>query len=285
MAMTMVMSLPVLVTVRLALDGTTAVDAAGISRSYCRQMPGFALPTSNSRRRCAQYNEAAIYSTCTESVPNTQIRNTRETIHSLSLRAPKNGESDDKGVDDYVLNVHGGKYRFDDPSSVGTAIGRDFAESLYSSSSSSSTEEEAAAAAYDVWPNWAKRMASIKSLPGSVQDLKVPVSGEIASVKIQNEYKTWEPYYATIIQLTEDHCFEGESAPPPFEVVGKVHGTLAPQGGASNLCDENDPYYDFKFVSVRFVDGGNIIPIEETWCLAAGTEEEQWYYRLVLEKS
>ena len=40
-----------------------------------------------------------------------------------------------KSIDDYVLNVHGGKYRFDDPSSIGSAAGQDFAQSLYSSSS------------------------------------------------------------------------------------------------------------------------------------------------------
>eukprot|EP00978_Attheya_sp_CCMP212_P015399 scaffold39755_cov52-Attheya_sp.AAC.10 len=207
----------------------------------------------------------------------------REVVVISTLRATEDGQDDGKTVDDYVLNVHGGKYRFDDPSAIGTAIGRDFAESLYSSSTSSATEAEelAAASKFEAWPNWAKRMSFVTSLPSSVEELKVPAFGQDVSVRIKNDYRTWEPYYAKIISLTQN-VSEVKEHECPFEIVSKVHGKLAPAGGASNLCDENDPYSDFKDIIIRSVPGTQFSQGHK-WCLAVGTEETKWYYRLELE--
>jgi hypothetical protein len=212
-----------------------------------------------------------------------RIGEVHEVVVICTLRATKDGQDDGKNVDDYVLNVHGGKYRFDDPSAVGTAIGRDFAESLYSSSTSSATEAEelAAASKFEAWPNWAKRMSSVTSLPSSAEEVKVLAVGQEVSVRIKNDYRTWEPYYAKIISLTQN-VSEVKEHQCPFEIVSKVHGKLAPAGGASNLCDENDPYSDFKDVIVRSVPDTQFSQ-GHNWCLAVGTEETKWYYRLELE--
>jgi len=203
---------------------------------------------------------------------------------STSFSAQNGGELNEaKSVDSYVLNVHGGKYRFEDPSALGTSVGKNFAESLYSSSieSSSEKEEEAAAAKYDAWPNWAKKMVSVSSLPASVQVLKISTE-EVTSVKIQNFYRTWEPYYAKVVRVGDDNDTNGDnSSSPPYEIISKVHGKLAPHGGSDNLCDDNEPYPDYAHVSLRCVESASFNDEHETWCLVLGTEEEKWYYQLI----
>ena len=198
-------------------------------------------------------------------------------------------ESGTKSVDDYVLNVHGGKYRFDDLTMGGTATSRDFAEALYSSSSYESNQKEPTPD-YEDWPRWAKGMTSlstIASIPSSSLELAVPSNGkDVASIRIKNQYHTWEPYFAKIIPLFDsDQDVSDKSIPfPPFEIVNDVHGTLAPQGGSDNLCDANKPYPDSANVAVRFVSYENERQFDDMgicqWCLAVGTEEEKWYYPL-----
>ena len=65
--------------------------------------------------------------------------------------------------------------------------------------------------------------------------------------------------------------------------VSPTTGTLAPRGGASNICDETKPYLDSALVSIVW-DLGKILAngnnVENEWLLVVGTEAEVWRYRL-----
>ena len=186
-----------------------------------------------------------------------------------------------KSIDDYVLNVHGGKYRFDDPSSIGSAAGQDFAQSLYSSSSTieadiaAAEEEQLAASDYNRWPNWAKRMVTNKErIKASIGNtVEVSGSNSPAVVTIQNQYRTWEPYYARIVRFDANTDeIDIDPATCPYMIIA-IHGKLAPNGGI-------DSYSDSASISVQrsqreWKEEG------EGWFLVVGTEEEQWYHQLV----
>lgn len=183
-------------------------------------------------------------------------------------------------VEDYVLNVHGGKYNFDDPSKVGGATGREFADALYSGAASRAAEteiaEEEEAARFENWPNWARRMVETAQLPMNCKDLLLSESGEEVSVQIRNEYRTWEPYYFGIIKLGSDSNYSSiNSDGCPYAVTSKIHGKLAPNGGVNNYSDSTD-----IVVRYRGCNGS----LDDDYCLVAGTEEEKWYYRLNLVK-
>mmetsp|Transcript_1722 Transcript_1722/g.2378 ORF Transcript_1722/g.2378 Transcript_1722/m.2378 type:complete len:380 (-) Transcript_1722:2072-3211(-) len=233
-------------------------------------------------------------------------------------------------VRDQVLNLHGGKYNFDDPALTMNAVGREFAQSLYSSSSTTTTSEDDTNMKQDEdeWPNWAKRM--ITTLPSTVhvesssssdenQDFVViqglsqitmqPLQENSmdlgAIITVQNQFSTWEPYFSKIIQLRiekndNDNTSKVSVVPTDstideeafvFEIVGKSCGTLAPQGGSTNLCDANNPYLDSTKIRIRYVGqeiangGSNNNNNQYCWCLAAGTEEEKWYYHLLTPSS
>ena len=186
-----------------------------------------------------------------------------------------------KSIDDYVLNVHGGKYRFDDPSSIGSAAGQDFAQSLYSSSSTieadiaAAEEEQRAAADYNRWPNWAKRMVTNKDrIKASIENaVEVSESNSPAVVTIHNQYRTWEPYYARIVRFDANTDeIDIDPATCPYMIIA-THGKLAPNGGV-------DGYSDSASISVQTAQREQKEE-GESWFLVVGTEEEQWYYQLI----
>lgn len=222
---------------------------------------------------------------------------------TISASSSSNNDYDAKNVENYVLNVHGGKYRFDDPSSGGTSVGRDFAQSLYSSSYTEDQNEVDSSLPLENWPKWAKRMVSISSVSlipkssyCSVEELTISLD-ELKEKRaklfatIHNQYWTWEPYYAKIIPLMKDSIsnsnnpnsveqLEDISSYSPYEIIGPSYGTLSPKGGSDNLCDSNNPYPDSASICVQFLHKKNFFFEHIQWCLAAGTEEENWYFLL-----
>ena len=60
----------------------------------------------------------------------------------------------------------------------------------------------------------------------------------------------------------------------PLFVAAPVSGTLAPRGGANNVCDEARPYLDHVEIGVQARGRG-----EAT--MLVRTEEEQWVFRLL----
>ena len=63
-------------------------------------------------------------------------------------------------------------------------------------------------------------------------------------------------------------------------MIEPTHGTLAPNGGANNVCDPAKPYPDHAAVVVSCTAGGT--PGDEA-LLVVGTEEEQWTFVLTVE--
>ena len=61
--------------------------------------------------------------------------------------------------------------------------------------------------------------------------------------------------------------------------LSPLTGTLAPRGGASNLCDETKPYLDYANISIERV-GDAAANDKDGWLLVVGTEAEVWRYRL-----
>ena len=219
---------------------------------------------------------------------NTNAFNSRSSsVSAYNIERGDDAEGGDdstssKSIDDYVLNVHGGKYRFDDPSTIGSAAGQDFAQSLYSSSSTiqaeiaAAEEEQRAAADFNTWPNWAKRMATNKDrIKANIPRVEVSMSNGPAVVTIQNQYRTWEPYYARIVRLdvnANEIDIDIDPIACPF-TANAVHGKLAPCGGI-------DTYSDAANITVQRSTTECAVG-ESCWFLAVGTEEEQWYYQLI----
>ena len=114
-------------------------------------------------------------------------------------------------------------------------------------------------------PRWAQRLAPERdNLAGAL----VIAAGSQGSVVVRNRYKTWEPFFATL------HPAEASWELEPLQ------GTLAPRGGANNVCDPSKPYADTQELVVR-CSGGEV---GDEALLVVGTEEEQWTYSLLVDR-
>lgn len=175
-------------------------------------------------------------------------------------------DQEPSSVGDYVQGVHGGKYQFEDASFLSNT-GTQFAESLYSSSS---VEEE-----FDqhpaVMPQWAKRMGEEGSITEEMCKEVIQLSpGDMEEIIFTNKERTWESYYVKVI---------GNSDVREGIVCSPIMGKLAPFGGAGNLCDADNPYSDSAVIQVKY---SQEIQSKGRCHLVIGTEEEKWYYQIVL---
>ena len=154
----------------------------------------------------------------------------------------------DRSIGDVVKNLHGGKYRFEDPGI--SCVGQEFAESLYSSGPDADDLEE------DVpRPQWADAMVAFQP-PTAI----VPVG----TVVIQNQEPTWERFYTKLVRTdsaAEDSATTGIC---PL-TVNPSQGQLAPRGGSGGRSDS----------VVLTVEGDSS---HGSWSLLVGTEEEKWHF-------
>lgn len=180
-----------------------------------------------------------------------------------SLQQP--GSADDASVGDYVKGVHGGKYQFEQAGAMGLA-GREFAESLYAGSSSE--EQQETDDENEPLPKWAERLRSV-TLQDCQETLIIP-SGKTVTVTIQNNERTWEPFHVVV---NDDH---GSLESSVIECSPR-RGKLAPVGGKENPYNPSQPYLDSVKIQVKSCGkSGQCV-------LAMGTEEERWFYRVVVE--
>merc|ERR1712070_1232155 len=108
-----------------------------------------------------------------------------------------------------------------------------------------------------------------------------------------NSFKIWEPFVAAVLPFPaggdEDAgaaVFDAAMALSVTFSVGPIRGTLAPQGGANNVCDPSRPYSDSATVSVLWEGGRDgavlgvppVVPAGGV-ALVVKTEEEQWTYQ------
>jgi len=114
-------------------------------------------------------------------------------------------------------------------------------------------------------PAWAQRLAPEREkLAGAL----AIAPGSEGSVVLRNRYKTWEPFFVAL------HPPDGPWAVEPWQ------GTLAPRGGANNVCDPSKPYADTQTLAVRCCGG----EVGDEALLVVGTEEEQWTYSLRVDR-
>ena len=170
------------------------------------------------------------------------------------------------GLGEAVGGVHSGKYHFDLTKSL---EGESFASAL-ASSSGPTTQMDCYVTddSNETWPKWATRtrgQVSEDELPRVV----VPADG-MATVKVVNPLRTWEPFYASIFLRAEG---EGIIEADEFAVSPRK-GTLAPRGGANNVCDPSKPYSDAIELTVLRQRAGRGAR------LLVRTEEEQWMFLL-----
>mmetsp|Transcript_29972 Transcript_29972/g.50993 ORF Transcript_29972/g.50993 Transcript_29972/m.50993 type:complete len:149 (-) Transcript_29972:396-842(-) len=145
-------------------------------------------------------------------------------------------------------------------------MGQQFAESLYGSGgiveSCSELEEELE----EDLPKWAMRLQNF--LDQSVKPVMTTLTFDCETsthvISIKNDERSWERYFAFVLN-DDRRVFR----------VSLVTGSLAPRGGASNVCDESKPYSDSAAISVEFSGERGVDAL-----LVVGTEAEVWRYRL-----
>lgn len=171
-------------------------------------------------------------------------------------------------VGDVVQNLHGGKYQFSDTQYLAgqSLAGQQFAESLYGGDRDSDAGD---ADAPDALPKWAARLQNYgKQAAAPVTEVLEFSRGQTTqhTITIQNEERSWERYHAVV--LPDGGGFAASPAT----------GTLAPRGGASNVCDEDKPYSDRAVIAVDWSGGEEGAGLERL--LVVGTEAAVWRYHL-----
>eukprot|EP00587_Corethron_hystrix_P010016 CAMPEP_0113297004 /NCGR_PEP_ID=MMETSP0010_2-20120614/49_1 /TAXON_ID=216773 ORGANISM="Corethron hystrix, Strain 308" /NCGR_SAMPLE_ID=MMETSP0010_2 /ASSEMBLY_ACC=CAM_ASM_000155 /LENGTH=232 /DNA_ID=CAMNT_0000149825 /DNA_START=281 /DNA_END=978 /DNA_ORIENTATION=- /assembly_acc=CAM_ASM_000155 len=193
-------------------------------------------------------------------------------------------------VGDIIGGLQGGKYVFGKSSPKGllTPERAWFAKSLYSSSCANEEGDQ-----NETWPRWAQQM----ELPllgekdrGKILVMSTTAEGAASTITVSNTESTWERFYAKIVRFSDNEEVENLKL-CPFD-VRPITGFLAPRGGANNACDENKPYSDSITLEVywnrdAFMDSVNIDVADQKevlkgFWLVVGTEEEKWYFELII---
>lgn len=187
-----------------------------------------------------------------------------------------------------VQNLHGGKYQFSSETQYlagGSVIGRQFAESLYSSSPIESdcyvgedvienVDEEGGEL-----PKWAKRLQTYEEQSAKpIRDTLIFSTQQSHFITITNDERSWEKFYAFILQPQSMNNSDAIDSNRIFN-LSPLTGTLAPRGGAWNICDETKPYLDYAHISIERI-GDAAKSDKDGWLLVVGTEAEVWRYRL-----
>lgn len=178
-------------------------------------------------------------------------------------------------VGDYVKQVHGGKYQFSDAGI--NSIGQEFAETGYDGSSSAPKEDVEASLLLEI-PRWANRMGTEADMESKILGT-ITLSSGPTSINIVNDERTWEPFYVKVVPTTtcETAASRDFDDTHPLSIHPRA-GTLAPRGGAVNLCDPTSPYSDAATITVDAPSG--LSSLQDPLYVIIGTEEEKWYYRI-----
>lgn len=215
-------------------------------------------------------------------------------IHSnVALRSsPKDTKDENnkayRSISDVVGGLHGGKYQFGGPAQI-PSYGADAFGGV--GSMDSNTEDDLG---YEDdqpmdLPNWALKMEPTDTLDGPLKVLSVPSNSNpmdgmtyFASFVIQNQERTWEPFFVKVFLREPDGTFINVRMDQDFPVVARPKsGVLAPRGGSSDRA-EIQVMQDKPSTGSTPTTVDGLEPLGEVW-IVAGTEEEQWSYQLRLE--
>ncbi|GFH60733.1 hypothetical protein CTEN210_17209 [Chaetoceros tenuissimus] len=189
-----------------------------------------------------------------------------------------------RSISDVVGNLHGGKYQFNNFSGASSSDAFSGRGSRYQNIAD---EDEA-----DVdLPNWAMKMKPSEAAFANPQLLSIPsncnpMDGMVysASVDIQNQEISWEKFHCKLmVMLANGEFIEADASIKSHIQVKPKHGSLAPRGGASNACDRTKPYSDRATIRITHGSSSSLRTTNDEIWLVLGTEEEKWYYKLILE--
>ena len=171
-----------------------------------------------------------------------------------------------------VGGVHGGKYQFGSTSYDGES----FASALASATAASS-EHDTRDDSDEPWPAWATALLR----PSQLEEETVIIDAAVAEacVTISNQLRSWEPWYASFVWPPE--AGSGKLGAPPMAEAFEASpskGTLAPRGGANNVCDPSKPYSDEAQLTIRWRCGGAPQQLPSSARLLVRTEEDQWLF-------
>ena len=138
-----------------------------------------------------------------------------------------------RSITSVVGSLHDGKYDF----GAASTDAQQFAAALASSTAASAADADADADSGR--PSWASAWLAEVDRDGV---LRFGAQRSSTTVYVTNIYSTWERYYASVL---------GDEA-SAFE-LGRAEGTLAPRGGANNVCDPSKPYSDRARVVIKCV--------------------------------
>jgi len=169
-----------------------------------------------------------------------------------------------RAVGDVVQGLHGGKYQFGDTSSssiLPSFEGQQFAETGYGETS---VESNSASDSLlnDPLPKWARRLSEFP-LPNGSPTLSLSEKGSPTEIKIQNDERSWESYYAFIVGPLSEVI-----------VIEPKVGQLAPRGGVKQFSDTAVLKVRVQDATLPMLDSGDV-----SW-LVVGTEAERWFYRV-----
>lgn len=168
-----------------------------------------------------------------------------------------------------VGGLHGGKYQFG-AGGAQSFVGAGFADSL-ATANAAQVDIEGSGVSAEEAPKWAQvLMPQPLQVAGTVS---FSAGHDEANVRVQNTYRTWEPWVAAVVTVDGS-----EPAAPNFSVA-PTSGTLAPRGGANNVCDASKPYHDGVVLGVRCTAPPAVDHAEQQF-LVVKTEEEQWTFAL-----
>ena len=161
-----------------------------------------------------------------------------------------------------VGDVHGGKYNFDPTYSFGRDDGTSGTR-IPSAAANGAGERKKKRP-----PKWARALSAAgEPVAGT---LPLAPGGE-AAFDVVNDEPTWEKFFAAVL-------VDGGNAEAAGLSVAPERGTLAPRGGASNVCDANKPYADAqRFVVTRAAPGGAPLGAAH---VVVKTEEAQWTFEI-----
>ena len=212
-----------------------------------------------------------LKNTCKSAAAMTSLYNYHNSDPEAESDIMNDGSS--TSIGDVVQNLHGGKYQFSETQYLAgsSMAGQQFAESLYSGGNDGSILGEFDNEDEEL-PKWALRLQdmSVQSTKTILDTLTFDSMHTSHTITIKNDERSWEIYHAFILPNNGSGVFR----------VSPSTGSLAPRGGASNVCDETKPYSDTVDICIECTREGVGGGEENLWLFIVGTEAEAWRYCL-----
>jgi hypothetical protein len=199
-------------------------------------------------------------------VSNSMVCERQQSSRLFARKEEEPSPTTSRSIGNVVQGLHGGKYQF---GSAGINYeGQQFAEMGYSSGLIEQDNYED-----EPMPNWALKLQ--QSVPPNNDKLKnypqleLNTNGMVTTTaQVQNQERSWEKYYAFIVGDDKD-------VTSLITVEPRV-GMLAPRGGVNEFSDRAQLQLTIT------ANAGQPLASNGNCWLLVGTEEESWFYKLMI---